>query len=193
MREDDFDPYDLKPSPTQGVSPSGAFSHGVRMVDTGGMEAIPTPEGPPQEGWAQGTGSLGERDVRNIESWQTELESRANVDSLDRLQHERRLLKQRLVKLEYLFGSGGDREQAKRRRHRDGIQRLLMSELNPIPTEKKLEALANSDRRHVAFCEHLEQQFDVWYRLRNELDDLTERIESRLEELRCYRKEAGLQ
>lgn len=138
------------------------------------------------------------------------LEERADTYSLEGLQSERRALIAKLKPLEFLFGSGGDREAATRRRHRDGIATLIARELEeayldaPLtaervlrkdfkpPSEAALERMANDDPRHVAFCQTIEDEFDTWYTLKNELADIQEQIETRPVEIRAYTAEIGL-
>lgn len=131
------------------------------------------------------------------------IESRAGIESLDELQHHRRQLIEAIKPLDMLFGSGGDRWTAKRRRHRDGIAKLLRAEMEAAakvegkpfkePAMNHLEMLANADLRHVAFCEKTEASYAEWLELKTLIDETNERIASRELEMRYLQAELRLQ
>jgi hypothetical protein len=137
------------------------------------------------------------------------VENRVSVESLELLHYERRQAIEDLVKLELLFGSGGDRWEAIRARHRDGIAKLILTELETEwrkravpgaiavgsfkePAVEALKRMANSDPRHVNFCEEQEGKFAAFLHAKNKVQEIDDRIESRLAEMRYVTAEARL-
>ena len=132
------------------------------------------------------------------------LEYRAGVDSLEELHIQRREIIKRLAPLELLFGSGGDRWDATRKRHRNGVMKLIRNERFEKwqamkqgswkePAQNELETAANSDDRHINFVVETEAKFAEWMDIKNELDEVNEKISSRDVELRAYTGELFLQ
>jgi len=121
-----------------------------------------------------------------------ELETRAGVESLETLHAERRKIIKAMAPLEMLVGSGGERWTAKRRQHRDVIGKLIQAEAGKEVAANKLEQLANADDRHVKFCEETEARYIEYMTWRTALDEVNERIESRLAEMRFATAEARL-
>lgn len=132
------------------------------------------------------------------------LEYRAETYSLEELQAERREIVKRLAPLELLFGSGGDRWDATRKRHRNGVMKVIRNEMFEKwqamrkgewkePAEGALERMANSDDRHINFVVETEARFADWMDVKTELDDVNEKIASREIELRAYAGELYLQ
>ena len=133
------------------------------------------------------------------------IEYRADVDSLEQLHAKRREIIKRLAPLELLFGSGGDRWDANRKRHRNGIAKLIRNEIFEKwraggakegwkePAEAMLERMANSDDRHLNYVVETEGRFAEWMEVKNELDEVNEKIASRDVELRAYTGELFLQ
>ena len=133
------------------------------------------------------------------------LEVRADVACLEELQSTRRQIITDIAPLELLYGSGGDRWTATRRRHRDGIARLTRDEMFEKwrnagakpgewkePSEALLERHANSDKRHTDFVDETESAFPRWLSLKNELGEIEEKIRSREIELTIFNSEIRL-
>jgi hypothetical protein len=149
----------------------------------------------------------------------TDLEGRAGVESLERLQTLRREKIKEFAPLAAKFrgGSGqGSSSDAARKRHRALIAQKILVELKQEfergpktipskktnglmvpavfeqPSETALERMANAHVDHIAFCNQLEKDFTRYVVLENEIDELNERIRSREVELRCYNAEINL-
>lgn len=115
------------------------------------------------------------------ETGATDREIRAEIPSLDALQHRRRQLVRECAPLSAKFGGSrgqGSPMDSIRKRHRS----LIM-----------LERLANADPRHIEFCEALEKECARYELLQDDIKSLNEQIQSRLAELYAYNKEIGLQ
>lgn len=121
----------------------------------------------------------------------SEIENRAGVEELATLHAERRKIIEQLAPLELLFGSGGDRWESARKRHRHGIAKLIEQEQGSM-AENKLERLANADKRHTDYCDEIEGQFVAWMKWKTKLSEIEERIESRLAEMRYQASEMRL-
>lgn len=124
----------------------------------------------------------------------TDLEERAGIPSLEALHAERREIIDHLSPLLRLYGSGGDRAEAKRRQHRDVIAKLIRSEIPggvDLP-QNRVESMANSDRRHLAFCDTLDQQFIDYQRWATALKEADERIDARRSDQSFVKSEMGL-
>lgn len=122
----------------------------------------------------------------------TALEGRAEIPSLARLHHERRVLARQLAPMAALFEGGQTPPaEAKRKQHRALIATLIATEqkLDGDKLESKLERLANADERHITFCEALDHRRVAYYEGRIRLMELTEAIRDREESLRVYGKE----
>jgi hypothetical protein len=139
-----------------------------------------------------------------------EIESKATIESLELLHYERRQAIDDLAPLELLFGSGGDRWESMRARHRDGIAKLILAELEQAwnakaipgkiavgpfkpPGVEELKRMANSDSRHVKFCDEQEGKYVLYMHAKNRVAEIEDRIQSRLAELGYVRAELRLQ
>lgn len=124
----------------------------------------------------------------------TDLEARMGLESLEALHHERREIIRQLTPLKLLYGSGGDRADAKRKQHRDVIGKLLRQELpdgKDLP-QNRIESMANSDPRHLAFCDDLDEKFIKFEYWTNCLNEVDERIAAREYLSRYITKELGM-
>jgi hypothetical protein len=124
----------------------------------------------------------------------TDLEARMGLESLEALHHERREIIRQLTPLKLLYGSGGDRADAKREQHRDVIGKLLRQELpdgKDLP-QNRIEAMANSDQRHLDFCDDLDEKFIKFEYWTNCLNEVDERIAAREYLSRYITKELGM-
>lgn len=124
----------------------------------------------------------------------TDLEARMGLESLESLHYERREIIRQLTPLKLLYGSGGDRADAKRKQHRDVIGKLLRQELpdGSDIAQNRIESMANSDPRHLAFCDELDDKFIKFEYWTNCLNEVDERIAA-LEYLSRYiTKELGM-
>lgn len=125
----------------------------------------------------------------------TDLEARMGIPSLSQLHAQRREIKKKLSPLKFVFGSGRDTEDAMRKRHRDLIERLIRKEIpdGESIAKNRIESMANSDPRHIAFCDSLEDrfiQYEYWTTCEQEIDEI---IAAREYESRYVTKELGLQ
>lgn len=124
----------------------------------------------------------------------TDLEARAEVESLEALHALRREIVDKLAPMELLYGSGGDRAHAARRQHRDTIGKLLRTEMHlEDAPQNRIESMANSDDRHVKFCNELEEKFISYRKWQPALDEVNDKIASRLAEIRFAASEMRLQ
>lgn len=138
------------------------------------------------------------------------VEARAEIESLELLHYERRQAIEDLAPLDLLFGSGGDRWESMRARHRDGTAKLILAEMEAawnakakpgviavgpfkVPGVEELKRIANSDPRHVTFCDTNEGKFAAYLHAKNKVDEIENRIESRLAEMRFVSTEMRLQ
>lgn len=122
----------------------------------------------------------------------TSLEERAEIPSLTKLHHERRVLARALAPLAALFEGGQNPPaEAKRKQHRNVVATLIAGEqgIDGDKVETKLERLANSDKRHVQFCDELETLRVKYYLGKIELLAKTEEIRDREEAIRAYNAE----
>lgn len=125
----------------------------------------------------------------------TDLEARMGIPSLSALHAERRDILKQLIPLKLLYGSGGDRADAKRKQHRNVIEKLLRQELpdGKDTAQNRMESMANSDPRHVAFCDDLDDKYIKYEHWSNCLNEIDELIAAREYESRYITKELGLQ
>lgn len=143
----------------------------------------------------------------------TDREMRADIPSLEELQHKRREIMKEYAPLaaKYKGARGqGSLADSARKRHRSLIMKSIVIEMrqewekpsgNPSivrgafsePAENKLERLANADPRHIQFCEDVEKEVQRYLWLENEIDEINEIIQSRQAEIYAYTKEIGLQ
>lgn len=142
----------------------------------------------------------------------TDRELRAEVPSLEELQHQRRLLVKQCAPLSAKFGGSrgqGSPMDNNRKRHRSLIMQKMVVEMHQAwektlkpgvivgtfnePAENKLERMANAHPEHIEFCNHLEKECARYELLQDDIKALNEQIQSRLAELYSYNKEIGLQ
>ena len=123
------------------------------------------------------------------------LESRAEVESLEEMQAERRRILPDYAKLAAKF-KGGNQASAdtKRKQHRALVMKRIRADMKveKDPSEEMLERLANADVEHIAFCESLERDFIEYTLLEFKITEIQERIRSRETELNCYNSELRL-
>lgn len=124
------------------------------------------------------------------------LEYRAEVDSLEALQAERRTLIPRFSELAAKF-KGGNQASAdtKRKQHRALIAQKILAEMKPEakPSEAALERMANAHIDHIAYCNTLEKEYAEYVVLDFKIRDIQEKIDSRNVELYCYNAELKMQ
>lgn len=143
----------------------------------------------------------------------TDRELKADIPSLEWLQHRRRQLVKECAPLSAKFGGSrgqGSPMDSIRKRHRALIMKSIVIEMRQEwekpsenksivrgafsePAENKLERLANADPRHIQFCDDLEKECARYELLQDDIKSLNEQIQSRLAELYAYNKEIGLQ
>lgn len=138
------------------------------------------------------------------------IEARSEIESLELLHYERRQAINDLAPLDLLFGSGGDRWESMRARHRDGTAKLILVEMEQAwkakavpgqiavgpfkaPGVEELKRIANSDPRHTSFCEETEAKYSAWMHAANKVKEIDNRIESRLAEMRFVVSEMRMQ
>jgi len=126
------------------------------------------------------------------------LESRADVDGLEALQHRRRQLVKQNAPLAARFKGGtgqGSSSDAARKRHRAIVAKIILAtefQGKTPPSEAALERMANAHEKHIEFCDQLEKDFAKFTVLEDEIASVTERIRDREERLRCWRAEMML-
>lgn len=138
------------------------------------------------------------------------VEARAEIESLELLHYERRQAIEDLAPYELLFGSGGDRWESIRARHRDGIAKLILTEMETAwnakakpgviavgafkgPGVEELKRMANSDPRHTSFCDEREMLYPLYMHASGKVKEIDARIESRLAEMRFVVSEMRMQ
>ncbi len=131
------------------------------------------------------------------ETWEgmKPIESRAEVESLEALQAERRSLLPRYAELASKFkGGNGSSADAKRKQHRALVSKRILADWlgDKPPAEIALERMANADIEHIAYCEKLEREFTEYVLLEYRITEIQERIRSRETELMCYNSEMRL-
>jgi hypothetical protein len=125
----------------------------------------------------------------------TALESRAEVDSLEALQAERRELLPRFTKLAAKFRGGNSASaDTKRKQHRALVAKRILADwkADKEPSEAALERMANADVEHIAFCETIEREFTEYVLLEYRLTEIVERIRNRETCLNVYNAELRL-
>jgi hypothetical protein len=150
-----------------------------------------------------------ERDVERArhELAMSPLEHRAEVESFEMLLFKQRAIARELAPLDALFGGEQNAfADARRKQHRQWVASQILAELraaheqrqageHPLsgkdaafkqPSEAELERLANSDPRHLTWCDNLEQQRAQWSRLSSLFAEYEARIENRRVVLQCY-------
>ncbi len=129
------------------------------------------------------------------------IEDRADIESLEYLQHERAQIVPRWAALGAKFkgGNGVASSDSLRKQNRAEIMnKIAVEKFGPEGVtkdriESMLERLANADPRHIDFCEQLRKEFEEFLTLDVQMTEIAERIQSRNGELFAYAKEAGLQ
>lgn len=123
------------------------------------------------------------------------VESRADVESLEALQAERRTLLPRFTQLASKF-KGGQSASAdtKRKQHRALVSKRIEAEWkgDKAPSEAALERMANADVEHIAFCESIEREFTEYVLLEYRITEIQERIRNRETCLNVYNAELRL-
>lgn len=145
------------------------------------------------------------------------LEHRAEVDSLEALQHSRREKMKDYAPLAAKFKGGATAgTDAARKRHRALVAKRILVELRQEfekgpkqvpskrtaglmvpavfdePSETALERMANADTEHIKYCDALERDYQRFILLENDIAEITEKIRSREVELLCYNSEIKL-
>lgn len=145
------------------------------------------------------------------------LEHRAEVDSLEALQHRRRALLKDYAPLAAKFKGGAVAgTDAARKRHRALVAKRILVELRQRfdagpqhvpskktaglmvpavfeePSETALERMANADTEHIAFCDKLEADYTRFIVIENDIQEINEKIRSREVELYAYNAELRL-
>lgn len=117
------------------------------------------------------------------------------IPSLEALHAERREIIKKLAPLKFLYGGNRDQEDAERKRHRNVIERLLREELpgGSDIAQNRMESLANSDQRHIDFCNTLKEGFIEYMHWETCLKEIDEQLSAREYESRYLTKELGLQ
>lgn len=138
------------------------------------------------------------------------LEHRAEVDSLEVLQHQRRQKMQEYAPLAGKFKGGATAgTDAARKRHRALVAKRILNDMKEKwgktlkpgevvgiwkePAETALERMANADIEHIAFCEKLESDYTRFILLENDIQEINEKIRSREVELYSYNAELRMQ
>lgn len=146
------------------------------------------------------------------------IEHRAEVDSLEALQHKRRELMKEYAPLAGKFKGGATAgTDAARKRHRALVAKRVLVELRQEfergpkmvpskkttglmvpavfeePSEAALERMANADTEHIAYCDNLEKEYTRFIVLENDIQEINEKIRSREVELYSYNAELRMQ
>lgn len=139
------------------------------------------------------------------------IEHRAEVDSLEALQHKRRELMKEYAPLAGKFKGGATAgTDAARKRHRALVAKRILVEQQQAwetkakpgviavgefkpPAESALERMANADTEHIAYCDNLEKEYTRFIVLENDIQEINEKIRSREVELYSYNAELRMQ
>lgn len=126
------------------------------------------------------------------------IEMRADVDSLEVLQHKRRQLLKDYAPLAAKFKGGAVAgTDAARKRHRALVAKRLLVQMEQkqekAPSEAALERMANADTEHIQFCDNLEADYTRFIVLENDIQEVNEKIRSREVELYAYNAELRMQ
>ena len=128
----------------------------------------------------------------DLTPWEmTALESRADVDSLEALQHERRMLVHQIAPLKALHGSFGLWD-AKRQQMSRAMQvkaRLLLIQAGVKPTDKQVEAEALASEQYEQFVDDSLAARISYIEMQDAIDAIEERIRSREIALQAYNGE----
>ncbi len=125
----------------------------------------------------------------------TALESRADVESLEAMQEERRGLIKRFTALGAKFRGGNSASaDTKRKQHRALVSKRILAEWkgDKEPSEAALERMANADVEHIAFCDAIERDFTEYLLIEFRITEISERIRNRETCLNCYNSELKL-
>ena len=123
------------------------------------------------------------------------LEARAEVESLEAMQHERRALLPRFATLAAKFKGGNSASaDTKRKQHRALVAKRILADWKgeKEPSEAALERMANADVEHIAFCETMEREFTEYVLLEYKIVEVQERIRNRETCLNVYNAELRL-
>lgn len=123
-----------------------------------------------------------------------ELEDRAGVDSMEKLQDARRGLLEHLAPLKALHGHNGLFDD-KRKGLLEALKvkaRLKITQDGGKATEGAVDALAYADQQYEDYLDQGVDDRINYIRLQNEVDEIAERVRSREIELLCYNAEAKL-
>ncbi len=125
----------------------------------------------------------------------SDLESRAQVASLEELQTRRRLLIERNTKLFALHGSFGHYDDH-RKRMVEALKVKARMELSAgrekKPTEAEIDAAAYGSEEYGRFLDQALSEKIDWLKLSTEIDEIQEAIRSRELELTAYSRELTL-
>lgn len=122
------------------------------------------------------------------------LESRAEIESLEELQQERRELIDSGARLAARYGPFGlwDNIRKQRSELAKVASRARLTEHGDKVTEAAVEQYAYADDDYRAFLENAEREKIEWVRLDNRITEINERIRNRELSLRAFTVEAGL-
>ena len=124
------------------------------------------------------------------------LEARAEVESLEAMQHERRALLPRFATLAAKFKGGNSASaDTKRKQHRALVAKRILADWKSDakePSETALERMANADVEHIQFCETMEREFTEYVLLEYKITEVQERIRNRETCLNVYNQELRL-
>jgi hypothetical protein len=131
------------------------------------------------------------------------IESRADVDSLERLQDDRRKLLPRYAELAAKFKGGNSASaDTKRKQERALVSQSILEDLRQKnakvegwkePSEAALERMAMADPRYINFVNAIDRDFTEYVLLDYKIQEIQEKIRSRETELMCYNAELRLQ
>ncbi len=126
----------------------------------------------------------------------TALESRADVESLEALQAERRALLPRYADLARKFKGGNSASaDTKRKQHRALVSKRILAawpDGQKEPSEAALERMANADVEHIGYVEKLEREFTEYVLQEYKITEISERIRNRETCLNVYNGELRL-
>ncbi len=122
------------------------------------------------------------------------LEARADVDSLEGLQEERRQIINAGARLIALYGPFGIFDNLRKQRSELAkvAARSRLQDEGVKVTESAVEQAAYADADYRAFLEHAERDRIAWVQLDNRITEIEEKVRNRELCLRAYTVEAGL-
>ena len=123
-----------------------------------------------------------------------DLETRANIESLETLHHERRLLMRTLAPLKALHGSFGLWDAKRKQMSRACMvrARMAITQRGDKPTEAMVEAEALTDPQFIAFMDQAERDRIEYIAQQTQLEEIEERIRNREIALQAYNGELRL-